>query len=42
MNTREEVMQAVSDYQAGRLGSIPAVHSAPTHLVETRTAPNDR
>jgi redox-sensitive bicupin YhaK (pirin superfamily) len=41
MNTREEVMQAVSDYQAGRLGSIPAVHSAPTHLVETRTAPHD-
>ena len=41
MNTREEVLQAVSDYQAGRLGSIPAVHSAPTHLVETR-APDDR
>lgn len=41
MNTREEVMQAVSDYQAGRLGSIPAVHSAPTHLVETRTSPTD-
>ena len=41
MNTREEVMQAVSDYQAGRLGSIPAVHNAPTHLVETR-APHDR
>src|SRR6476646_8081575 len=40
MNTREEVLQAVSDYQAGRLGSIPAVHSAPTHLVETR-APHD-
>ncbi len=37
MNTREEVMQAVADYQAGRLGSIPAVHSAPTHLVETTT-----
>ena len=41
MNTREEVLQAVADYQAGRLGSIPAVHSAPTHLVET-TAPHDR
>ena len=37
MNTREEVMQAVADYQAGRLGSIPAVHSAPNHLVETTT-----
>ena len=24
MNTREEVAQAFEDYQAGRLGSIPA------------------
>lgn len=30
MNTREEVMQAFADYQAGRLGSIPAIHNAPT------------
>jgi quercetin 2,3-dioxygenase len=36
MNTREEVIQAFSDYQAGRLGSIPAVHNAPNTLVETR------
>ena len=36
MNTREEVLQAIADYQAGRLGSIPAVHNAPTTLVETR------
>jgi redox-sensitive bicupin YhaK (pirin superfamily) len=43
MNTREEVLQAVADYQAGRLGSIPAVHSAPTHLVETSSqAPSER
>jgi redox-sensitive bicupin YhaK (pirin superfamily) len=35
MNTREEVLQAVADYQAGRLGSIPAVHNAPTTLVAT-------
>ena len=35
MNTRQEVMQAFSDYQAGRLGSIPAVHNAPTTLVES-------
>ena len=42
MNTREEVLQAVADYQAGRLGSIPAVHSAPTHLVETASQPTDR
>jgi redox-sensitive bicupin YhaK (pirin superfamily) len=35
MNTRDEVMQAFADYQAGRLGSIPAVHGAPTTLTET-------
>jgi redox-sensitive bicupin YhaK (pirin superfamily) len=35
MNTREEVMQAMADYQAGRLGSIPAIHNAPTTLVES-------
>jgi quercetin 2,3-dioxygenase len=35
MNTREEVMQAVADYQAGRLGSIPAIHNAPTTLLES-------
>jgi quercetin 2,3-dioxygenase len=42
MNTREEVLQAVADYQAGRLGSIPAVHSAPTHFVETSRPSTDR
>ena len=26
MNTREEIIQAVADYQAGRMGSIPATH----------------
>ena len=36
MNTREEVVQAVRDYQAGRLGSIPAIHGAPTTVVESR------
>lgn len=36
MNTRAEVMQAFEDYQAGRLGSIPAIHNAPTTLVESR------
>jgi quercetin 2,3-dioxygenase len=35
MNTREEVMQAFADYQAGRLGSIPAVHNTPTTVVES-------
>jgi redox-sensitive bicupin YhaK (pirin superfamily) len=36
MNTREEVLQAVADYQAGRLGSIPAVHNTPTTLISTQ------
>jgi quercetin 2,3-dioxygenase len=35
MNTRDEVTQAFTDYQAGRLGSIPAVHGAPTTLTES-------
>jgi redox-sensitive bicupin YhaK (pirin superfamily) len=37
MNTREEVIQAFTDYQAGRLGSIPAVHNAPTSVVTSGT-----
>jgi quercetin 2,3-dioxygenase len=40
MNTREEVIQAFTDYQAGRLGTIPAVHNAPTTIQESQ--PNDR
>jgi redox-sensitive bicupin YhaK (pirin superfamily) len=35
MNTRDEVAQAFADYQSGRLGSIPAVHGAPTSLTES-------
>ena len=27
MNTRQEILDAVADYQAGRMGSIPAVHA---------------
>jgi redox-sensitive bicupin YhaK (pirin superfamily) len=27
MNTKAEVIQAFEDYQAGRLGSIPAAHA---------------
>ena len=35
MNTRAEVVQAFEDYRAGRLGSVPAVHGAPTTLTES-------
>jgi hypothetical protein len=35
MNTREEVVQAFNDHQAGRLGSIPAVHGAPSQVIST-------
>ena len=31
MNTKAEVMQAFEDYQAGRLGSIPAEHADVAH-----------
>jgi len=34
MNTREELLQAVADYQSGRLGTIPAIHGAPTTIQE--------
>jgi redox-sensitive bicupin YhaK (pirin superfamily) len=37
MNTRHEVMEAFADYQAGKLGSIPAVHGTPTQVVESGT-----
>jgi quercetin 2,3-dioxygenase len=40
MNTREEVIQAVADYQAGRLGTVPAIHGAPTTLVESGVPAN--
>jgi redox-sensitive bicupin YhaK (pirin superfamily) len=33
MNTKAEVIQAFEDYQAGKLGSIPAVHNTPSGLV---------
>ena len=34
MNTRAEVIAAFEDFQAGRMGQIPAVHGAPTQVVE--------
>jgi redox-sensitive bicupin YhaK (pirin superfamily) len=39
MNTRDEVIQAFTDYQTGRLGTIPAIHAVhgtPTSVVESR------
>ena len=41
MNTRDEVMQAVADYQAGRLGSIPAVHNTPTTIQTAGSVASD-
>ncbi len=38
MNTRAELVQAMEDYQAGRLGTIPAVHNTPSEIVESRGA----
>jgi redox-sensitive bicupin YhaK (pirin superfamily) len=34
MNTRDELMQAFHDYQAGKLGTIPAAHHTPDEIVE--------
>lgn len=37
MNTEAEVRQAFEDFQRGRLGTVPAVHHAPTDLLVTET-----
>jgi redox-sensitive bicupin YhaK (pirin superfamily) len=43
MNTREELVQAFEDYQAGRLGTIPAVPSEPRpgHEVLSETSESE-
>jgi redox-sensitive bicupin YhaK (pirin superfamily) len=41
MNTREELVQAFDDYQAGRLGTVPAVHHTPDHVVESTPEGDD-
>jgi hypothetical protein len=38
MNTRDELVTAFEDYQAGRLGTTPAVHHTPDHVVESSPA----
>jgi len=42
MNTRDELLQAFEDYQAGRLGRVPAIsaaHHTPDHIVESDPDP---
>ena len=39
---RGEIKSLIDDYRAGRLGTIPAVHGAPTTIQESRPAGSDR
>lgn len=42
MNTRDELLQAFEDYQAGRLGQIPAAHHTPNEIVESSPQDGER
>jgi quercetin 2,3-dioxygenase len=42
MNSRDELVTAFEDYQAGRLGTVPAVHHTPDHVVESAPPEDDR
>jgi redox-sensitive bicupin YhaK (pirin superfamily) len=41
MNTRDELLQAYQDYQAGRLGTIPAAHNTPDEIIESSGEPTE-
>ena len=41
MNTRQEIIQAIEDYRAGRLGTVPADQLAPRAFGPTSTAQAD-
>ncbi len=42
MNTRDELLEAFQDYQAGKLGTIPAAHHTPHEIVERDPADEPR
>ena len=42
MNTRDELVEAFEDYQAGKLGTIPAAHNTPDEIVESEGSAGSR